>query len=78
MIPITTYKGKRVAVFGLGGSGLTTAEALIDGGAEVIAWDDSDADAFRDEFNRLMREAGLFDDLNRPTRLHRDLEAGPL
>jgi UDP-N-acetylmuramoylalanine--D-glutamate ligase len=42
MIPITTYKGKRVAVFGLGGSGLTTAEALIDGGAEVIAWDDSE------------------------------------
>lgn len=43
MIPITSYKGKRVAVFGLGGSGLVTAEALVAGGAEVIAWDDSEA-----------------------------------
>lgn len=42
MIPITTYKGKRVAVFGLGGSGLITAEALLKGGADVIAWDDSE------------------------------------
>ena len=41
MIPITSMKGKRVAVFGLGGSGLVTAEALVAGGAEVIAWDDS-------------------------------------
>jgi UDP-N-acetylmuramoylalanine--D-glutamate ligase len=42
MIPITSMKGKRVAVFGLGGSGLITAEALVAGGAEVIAWDDSE------------------------------------
>jgi UDP-N-acetylmuramoylalanine--D-glutamate ligase len=42
MIPITTYSGRRVAVFGLGGSGLITAEALIKGGADVIAWDDSE------------------------------------
>lgn len=43
MIPITSMKGKRVAVFGLGGSGLITAEALMAGGAEVIAWDDNEA-----------------------------------
>ncbi len=43
MIPVTCFKGKRVAVFGLGGSGVATAEALIAGGAEVVAWDDSEA-----------------------------------
>lgn len=40
MIPITTFTGKRVAVFGLGGSGLASASALLRGGADVIAWDD--------------------------------------
>jgi UDP-N-acetylmuramoylalanine--D-glutamate ligase len=44
MIPITTFAGKRVAVFGLGGSGLASARALIAGGADVVAADDS-ADA---------------------------------
>lgn len=43
MIPITSMKGKRVAVFGLGGSGLVTAEALVAGGAEVIGWDDNES-----------------------------------
>ncbi|WP_181707332.1 UDP-N-acetylmuramoyl-L-alanine--D-glutamate ligase [Chthonobacter rhizosphaerae] len=43
MIPVTCYRGKRVAVFGLGGSGIVTAEALIAGGANVIAWDDTEA-----------------------------------
>ena len=28
MIPVTTFKGKSVALFGLGGSGLATALAL--------------------------------------------------
>ena len=41
MIPVTTFAGKTVAVFGLGGSGLASARALLAGGAEVIAWDDS-------------------------------------
>lgn len=41
MIPAMTCKGKTVAVFGLGGSGLATAEALLAGGAVVIAWDDN-------------------------------------
>lgn len=43
MIPVTTFKGKSVALFGLGGSGLATALALAAGGADVIAWDDSPA-----------------------------------
>ncbi len=41
MIPATTFKGKSVALFGLGGSGLATAEALKAGGANVVAWDDN-------------------------------------
>lgn len=40
MTPATSFRGKRVALFGLGGSGLSTANALIAGGAEVVAWDD--------------------------------------
>ncbi len=41
MIPATTFKGKRVALFGLGGSGLATAKSLVAGGAKVFAWDDN-------------------------------------
>ncbi|CAD7023679.1 UDP-N-acetylmuramoyl-L-alanine--D-glutamate ligase [Pseudorhizobium endolithicum] len=41
MIPVTTFAGKKVALFGLGGSGLATARALVAGGAEVVAWDDN-------------------------------------
>ena len=41
MIPVTTAKGKRIALFGLGGSGLSTARALIAGGADVTCWDDN-------------------------------------
>ena len=43
MIRCTTFAGKRVAVFGLGASGTATARALLEGGAEVAAWDDSAA-----------------------------------
>ncbi|WLR98185.1 UDP-N-acetylmuramoyl-L-alanine--D-glutamate ligase [Shinella sumterensis] len=43
MIPVTTFKGKTVALFGLGGSGLATAIALAAGGADVVAWDDNPA-----------------------------------
>jgi UDP-N-acetylmuramoylalanine--D-glutamate ligase len=42
MIPVTTFVGQTVAVFGLGSSGLLSAQALVAGGADVIAWDDSD------------------------------------
>ena len=40
MIPVTSFAGKTVAVFGLGGSGLASCHALEAGGAEVIAGDD--------------------------------------
>jgi UDP-N-acetylmuramoylalanine--D-glutamate ligase len=40
MIPVTTFAGRRVAVFGLGGSGLASCRALAAGGAQVIACDD--------------------------------------
>jgi UDP-N-acetylmuramoylalanine--D-glutamate ligase len=41
MTPVTSFAGKTVAVFGLGGSGLASCHALKAGGAEVIAGDDS-------------------------------------
>ncbi len=41
MIAITSFAGKRVAVFGLGGSGLASCRALIAGGVDVIAFDDN-------------------------------------
>ena len=40
MIPVTTFAGKKVALFGLGGSGLASASALLAGGADVVAFDD--------------------------------------
>ncbi|HEV2507605.1 MAG TPA: UDP-N-acetylmuramoyl-L-alanine--D-glutamate ligase [Mesorhizobium sp.] len=41
MIPATSFAGKRVSLFGLGGSGIATARSLIEGGADVLAWDDN-------------------------------------
>ena len=43
MIAATTFAGRRVALFGLGGSGLATAQSLMAGGAHVVAWDESEA-----------------------------------
>ncbi len=40
MIPVRGFDGKRVAVFGLGRTGLTAARALIAGGAQVALWDE--------------------------------------
>jgi len=40
VIPVTSFAGQTVAVFGLGGSGLASCHALKAGGAEVIASDD--------------------------------------
>lgn len=42
MIPITEFKGRDVAVFGLARTGLAAAKALMAGGARVHAWDDHD------------------------------------
>jgi len=41
LIPVTTFAGQKVAVFGLGGSGLASASALLAGGADVVAFDDN-------------------------------------
>ncbi len=41
MIPVTVFKGKTVALFGLGLSGIASARALMAGGAAVAAWDDT-------------------------------------
>ena len=41
MILVPGFEGRRVAVFGLGRSGLTAARALKAGGALPILWDDS-------------------------------------
>lgn len=60
MIPIQTYKGRRVAVFGLGRTGITAARALKAGGAEVSAWDDSEPAR-----EKAIAEGIELDDLNR-------------
>ena len=41
MIAVTSFAGKSIALFGLGGSGLITASALMAGGADVVAYDDN-------------------------------------
>jgi UDP-N-acetylmuramoylalanine--D-glutamate ligase len=41
MIAANTFNGRKVALFGLGGSGMATALSLKAGGAEVLAWDDN-------------------------------------
>lgn len=40
MIPVPGFEGRRIAVFGLGRSGITAARALHAGGAIPILWDD--------------------------------------
>jgi UDP-N-acetylmuramoylalanine--D-glutamate ligase len=42
LIPVTTFAGRRIGIFGLGSSGLLAARALAAGSAEVIAWDDDE------------------------------------
>jgi UDP-N-acetylmuramoylalanine--D-glutamate ligase len=43
MIAARCFAGRKVALFGLGGSGLATVRALVAGGAQVAAWDDEGA-----------------------------------
>ena len=43
MIPVRGFEGRKVAVFGLGRTGLTAARALAAGGAEVVCWDEKHA-----------------------------------
>ena len=40
MIPVTIFRDRKVALFGLGASGLASASALLAGGADVVAFDD--------------------------------------
>jgi UDP-N-acetylmuramoylalanine--D-glutamate ligase len=54
MIPVPGFEGRRVAVFGLGRSGLTAARALQAGGARPVLWDDSVS-------SRMQAEAEGFD-----------------
>ena len=42
MTPVTHASGRTFALFGLGGSGLATADALRAGGARVVCWDDAE------------------------------------
>lgn len=67
MIPVQGYAGRKVAVLGLGRSGLATARALTAGGAEALLWDDSPearakAEAEGFACTDLMRH-GVMDDL---------------
>lgn len=43
MIPVRSFEGRDVAVFGLGRSGVATCRALMAGGARVCAWDDNES-----------------------------------
>jgi len=43
MIAARSFQGKKIAVFGLARSGISAARALLEGGAEVVAWDDAPA-----------------------------------
>ncbi len=54
MIPVQGFEGKRVAVLGLGRSGLAAAHALEEGGAEALCWDDSEQGRLRAEGQGLL------------------------
>jgi UDP-N-acetylmuramoylalanine--D-glutamate ligase len=53
MIPVSTFAGRKLALFGLGASGIASASALLAGGADVVAWDDSE------ETTEKARSAGI-------------------
>ncbi|MEP5630407.1 MAG: UDP-N-acetylmuramoyl-L-alanine--D-glutamate ligase [Tateyamaria sp.] len=69
MIPVLGLAGARVAVLGLGRSGLSAARALAEGGAVPICWDDNpDAQesAEAEGFALLdLKKQGAFDDIAR-------------
>ena len=67
MIPVQGYDGQKIAVLGLGRSGLSAARALQAGGAAAICWDDNPkardtAEAEGFEIRDLSRD-GAFDDI---------------
>ncbi|SDW63137.1 UDP-N-acetylmuramoylalanine--D-glutamate ligase [Ruegeria halocynthiae] len=67
MIPVKGFSGQKVAVLGLGRSGLTTVRALRAGGAEPICWDDNPAareTAEGEGFSCVdLRSHGVFEDI---------------
>ena len=67
MIPVQGYAGARVAVLGLGRSGLSAARALREGGAIPLVWDDNEAarEAARAEGFEVvdLSRSGAFDDV---------------
>ena len=68
MIPVKEYSGQKVAVLGLGKSGLTTARALCAGGALPVCWDDNPDARETAEGEGLtcadLRRHGAFDDVS--------------
>ena len=42
MIDLSSHRGRTIALMGLGKSGLATARRLVNAGAKVLAWDDSE------------------------------------
>lgn len=69
MIPVTGFDGQKIAVLGLGRSGLTAARALLAGGAVPVVWDDNPAareTAGAEGFEvRDLTRQGAFDDVAR-------------
>ncbi len=67
MIPVKGFSGQKVAVLGLGRSGLTTARSLRAGGAEPVCWDDNptarEAAETEGFFCADLRRHGAFDDI---------------
>ncbi|MEM8538254.1 MAG: Mur ligase family protein, partial [Pseudomonadota bacterium] len=67
MIPVQGYRGKTVAVLGLGRTGRSAAAALAAGGASPVVWDDgaSARDAAETEGFELrdLTKTGAFDDV---------------
>ena len=64
MFPVTTFKGQKVAIFGLARTGIAAALALKAGGAEVLAWDDGSearANALKVGINLVDLRAHAFD-----------------
>ncbi|MCW9044817.1 MAG: UDP-N-acetylmuramoyl-L-alanine--D-glutamate ligase [Alphaproteobacteria bacterium] len=62
MIDLSYLKGKTLAVFGLARSGMATVEALLAGGATVLAWDDNEANRIKaEEQGATLRELSTID-----------------
>ena len=69
MIPVTGFSGQKIAVLGLGRSGLATARALQAGGAIALVWDDGQEARTRAEADGFvvtdLTKAGAFEGVSR-------------